>query len=122
MNPAVTSRVRLLLGFGAVLTVILIALLIPLLPTFIFSSAKQERAEAIRKAQDVYQQKKTENISFDDSPCIAENLMADWVADVAHNPRQDIDNQPENQCQSYRDGEAHHFVELDPDGNIIRTQ
>jgi hypothetical protein len=44
------------------------------------------------------------------------------VADIAHDPRQAIDDAPENQCQRYRSGEAHHFVELAPDGQLIRAQ
>lgn len=43
----------------------------------------------------------------------------DWVCDVAHEPRQDVDNLPENQCQEYREGKAHHFVEVDTNCNFI---
>jgi hypothetical protein len=61
---------------------------------------------------------------FDEGPCIAESLpgLPDWVADIAHDPRQAVDDEATNQCQRYREGEAHHFVELDPDGNLIRAQ
>ena len=59
---------------------------------------------------------------FSSGPCIAEELMPDWVADIAHNPREAVDNLPENQCQNYRNGTAHHFVELDPSGNVIRAE
>ena len=41
--------------------------------------------------------------------------------DVAHDPRQAVDDDPANQCAAYRSGEAHHFVELDPDGRFIRS-
>jgi hypothetical protein len=41
--------------------------------------------------------------------------------DIAHDPRQDVDDDPANQCQRYREGEASHFVELDPSGELIRT-
>ena len=59
-----------------------------------------------------------------DGPCIAEQLpdLPDWVADVAHDPRTDVDDEAENQCDRYREGEAHHFVELTPDGELIRAQ
>ena len=43
-------------------------------------------------------------------------------ADVAHDPRQDVDDEPENECEAYRSGEAVHFVELDPDGELIRAE
>jgi hypothetical protein len=32
-----------------------------------------------------------------------------------------VDDEPENQCEAYREGEAGHFVELDPEGNFIRS-
>jgi hypothetical protein len=44
-----------------------------------------------------------------------------WVADMAHDPRQDVDDDPENQCAAYREGKADHFVELDPEGEFIRS-
>jgi hypothetical protein len=47
-------------------------------------------------------------------------IKPDWVADVAHDPRQDVDDRPENQCSQYRSGEAD-LVELDPEGNYIRS-
>jgi hypothetical protein len=57
-------------------------------------------------------------------PCISESLpgLPDWVVDIAHDPRQSIDDVPENQCQRYRDGEAEHFVELDEDGTLIKAE
>ena len=53
-------------------------------------------------------------------PCLGV-ITKDWVADVAHDPRQDVDDDPANQCEPYRSGEASHFVELDPQGNFIRS-
>jgi hypothetical protein len=47
--------------------------------------------------------------------------MPKWVVDVAHDPRQAVDDDPANQCEAYREGEADHFVELDPQGRLIRT-
>jgi hypothetical protein len=80
------------------------------------------RNRAIAEAQRVYEEKSAAGVDFSNGPCIAEEVIDDWAVDVAHDPRQDIDDLPENQCQSYRDGETHHFVELDPDGNLIRAR
>ena len=44
-----------------------------------------------------------------------------WVADIAHDPRLPVDDEAENQCEAYRNGTADHFVELDPDGDYIRS-
>jgi len=45
----------------------------------------------------------------------------DWVCDIAHTPRQAVDYSPNNQCQSYLKGLAHHFVEVSPECRLIRA-
>ena len=77
------------------------------------AAAKQSHEDAVSRGQDL-----------DVGPCIAEQLpgLADWVADVAHDPREDIDDEPENQCRRYREGEASHFLELTPAGQVIRAE
>ena len=68
---------------------------------------------------------KEANISLENGPCLSDSNsewdITDWVCDVAHSPRQTVDNLLENQCSAYRDGQAHHFVEVDPDCNFIRS-
>jgi len=87
-----------------------------------FKTQKVDNTQtAVLKAQAVYSELKNKGVDFSNGPCISENLMPDWVADTAHNPRQSVDNLPENQCQSFREGRAHHFVELDPNGNFIQA-
>lgn len=54
-------------------------------------------------------------------PCLSNEIIPDWVCDVAHSPRQAIDNMPENQCSGFREGTAHHFVEIDTSCNLIKT-
>jgi hypothetical protein len=44
-----------------------------------------------------------------------------WVCDIAHYPRQPIDNLQENQCQGFKEGKAQHFVELYPNCTLIRA-
>jgi hypothetical protein len=53
-------------------------------------------------------------------PCLSNEIVDDWVCDVAHSPRQDIDNLPENQCPAYGKT-ARHFVEVDPECRFIRA-
>ncbi len=67
----------------------------------------------------------SKSIDLSNGPCISDIYSDlwhhnDWVCDVAHYPRQNIDNLPENQCQQYRQGKAHHFVEVDENCNLIR--
>jgi len=48
-------------------------------------------------------------------------IEPDWVCDVAHSPRQAVDNNPHNQCQTYLTGQAKHFVEVTPECRLIRA-
>ena len=82
---------------------------------------ESKRDQAIRVAKELYQQKKAEGLDFSNGPCLSDEIIPDWCVDIAHWPRQPIDNRPENQCRSYREGRVHHFVELDEDGNLIRA-
>lgn len=59
-----------------------------------------------------------EGLDLSKGPCLG-LIGPDWVADVAHDPRQKVDDDPANQCAEYRTGEAKHFVELTDRGKII---
>jgi hypothetical protein len=86
--------------------------------------SEDERDRAVAAAREAYDRAASQDAELEDGPCIAEELpgLPDWVADVAHDPREDVDDEPENQCRRYRDGEASHFVELTPDGELIRAE
>ncbi len=58
-----------------------------------------------------------ENLSA--GPCLSNNLSDGWVCDVAHWPRQAMDNDRANQCPSYGKT-ANAFVEVDPNCRPIR--
>jgi hypothetical protein len=76
--------------------------------------------ETIRLAQQAYERAKAAGVDMSRGPCLGV-IKEGWVADVAHDPRQDVDDDPANQCPEYRSGEADHFVELDPAGEYIRS-
>lgn len=63
------------------------------------------------------------DIDISRGPCLLNpiNEYPDWVCDVANSPRQDVDYDPENQCSSYNEGTATHFVEITPECELIRT-
>jgi len=83
-----------------------------------------DRDQAVDQAQAAYRQFLATGQPLGSGPCISESLpgLPDWVADVAHEPRLPLDDDPANQCRRYRDGEAHHFVELDENGNLLRAE
>jgi hypothetical protein len=75
-------------------------------------------------AQAAWVKAKTQGQNLTNGPCIADPLPGypDWVVDISHSPRTAVDDDPANQCQSYRAGKTHHFVELTPKGNLIRAR
>lgn len=77
---------------------------------------------AVNQAVKVYEQKKNLNEDFKNGPCLTNDLLPGWVVDIAHDPRIQADDLPQNQCQAFLEGRAKHFVELDPDGKVIRAQ
>jgi hypothetical protein len=81
-----------------------------------------EREKIIRLAQELFKEKAQEGLDMSQGPCLSEEIVPDWCVDVAHSPREEVDNLPQNQCRSYRSGQVHHFVELDLDGNLIRAR
>ena len=85
-------------------------------------SEVERRAAEIQCKQEC-QIAKSNGQDLSNGPCLANSLQntTDWVCDVAHDPRLDVDNNIENQCSAYRSGIAKHFVEINENCEIIRT-
>ncbi len=62
-----------------------------------------------------------EGRDLSNGPCLSDEIIEDWVCDVVHSPREDVDDDPANQCEAFRKGRAHHFVEVDPECNFIKA-
>ena len=75
----------------------------------------------VELAKQAYRRAKESGVHMERGPCLGV-IKPGRVADVAHDPRQPIDDDPSNQCTEYRSGEAQHFVELDPEGELIRSR
>jgi hypothetical protein len=98
-----------------------VCLTVPALAAGCFHSGAEADEETIALAKRAYERAKARGVDFSRGPCLGV-IKPGWVADVAHDPRQDVDDDPANQCEEYRSGEADHFVELDPDGTVIRVE
>lgn len=69
-----------------------------------------------------------ESKDLSNGPCLSDNnpdwKVENWVCDVAHSPRQTVDNQRENQCnewwEGYNKGYAPKFVEVSPTCEFIK--
>lgn len=82
-----------------------------------------DKESAIQKCISLCEIEKENGTNLNASPCIGNPIegLNDWVCDIAHNPRQSIDDLPENQCSAFREGKSTHFVELDSECNVIKT-
>src|SRR5690242_9192648 len=74
-------------------------------------ASRETKERAVKLAQQAYEEARARGEPLSQGPCLGV-IMPGWVADIAHKPRQTIDDRPENQCAAYRMGEAGHFVEL----------
>ena len=83
---------------------------------------QSEKDLAIIKARELCQVKLAEGEDLSQGPCLDENLMTGWVADIAHDPRVEMDNDSTNQCQNFIDGTAEHFVELTTTCELIKAE
>lgn len=83
---------------------------------------KSEAETAVNQAKYLFSQKKLLGEDFSNGPCLSNALLPGWVLDIAHTPRENLDDLPENQCPAYLQGSATHFVELDLEGNLIRVK
>ena len=84
--------------------------------------SQSELDSAVGKAKQLYYEANLNNMDFSSGPCLSNALMPDWVADIVHSPRQDIDDLDQNMCPAYKEGRAKHFVELDTEGNLIQAR
>ena len=78
--------------------------------------------KAVNQAQYIFKLKQERGENFQNGPCLSNDLSPGWVADIVHDPRSLIDDLAENQCSAYLEGRAKHFVELSPEGNLIRVK
>ncbi len=81
-----------------------------------------EADAAVSKSIKLLKEQKLKGEDLTNGPCLTNDLLPGWVADIVHNPRQTVDNLTEYQCQAYREGRAQHFVEIDLNGTIVRVK
>ncbi|MFH1432356.1 MAG: hypothetical protein ABIG84_04015 [archaeon] len=86
------------------------------------SQPEDKKEIAKQECINLCQQELIKGTDLKSGPCLSDPdvIADDWVCDVAHDPRQPIDNQQENQCKAFRDGKAQHFIELDETCRIIK--
>lgn len=86
------------------------------------AKAQADHDLAVARARELYAQAVVDGRDLSKGPCLTDSAVPDWVVDIVHHPRIPADDDPENQCRSYVVGTTHHFVELDPTGQLIRAE
>lgn len=102
-------------------TIGVIAVLIAAVAVYLISGIRSDAERAKIACIELCKVELAKGRNLSAGPCLSNQIIEDWVCDVAHKPRIEIDNLPENQCEAYRNRTAHHFVEIDPNCNFIRA-
>lgn len=110
-----------LLFLVSLMTILFTAYLTVVINTDTTKLPKVEIETATNQAKHLYRQEKEKGRDFSEGPCLSDALMPNWVVDIAHNPRISADDLPQNMCPGFLQGNAQHFIELDPEGNLIRA-
>ncbi|MDP3964174.1 MAG: hypothetical protein Q8Q20_00745 [bacterium] len=80
-----------------------------------------EETEAVAACQELCEIRLVQGEDLSPGPCLDEAVIPNWVCDVAHSPRKSVDDDPVNQCGSFRNKRAAHYIELDENCDLIRT-
>jgi len=80
-----------------------------------------KKTEVTQSCANLCKTQLNESKSLANGPCLTNEIAPGWVCDVAHNPRQDVDNLAENQCNAFINGSARHFVEVNESCELLRT-
>jgi len=82
----------------------------------------QESLDAIvQHGQVILTERRNAGEDLSQGPCLDNNeKFKGWVIDIAHDPRVEADDNPDNQCSAYSRGSAKNFIELSEYGDIIQ--
>ena len=87
---------------------------------------EDKRADVIESCVSLCKDALAQGRDLSNGPCLSDDNpkwnINDWVCDVAHWPRESIDNLAENQCREFRERKAHHFVEVNEKCEFIRAR
>lgn len=129
-NPRQIGKFVVLSVVGLVIVYVVVMLLVakPVAPageTKAIADEKNISADDLtvrEEAARVYAEAKASGLDLTTGPCLLESTEMGWAFDIAHLPREPIDDLPENQCLSYLTGKIKHLVELDNHGAVIRLK
>jgi len=81
---------------------------------------KGHRANAIRQARKLLDEKLKSGYDLENRPCLAEEIVPGWAIDIVHQPIEEVDMLEINQCQSYLEGKVENIILMDEFGHQIK--
>ena len=106
-----------------IIVVILLSIILVLPILHYYDIKARERKIAVEECVKACREASISGIDLTAGPCLLNPIQSlkNWVCDVVHNPRQKIDDLPENQCPLFVEGRAKYFVEVDQACNFVRV-
>ncbi len=87
-------------------------------------TAASAKETATQKCEMLCNAALAQGVNLENGPCLSSGnsdwSVQDWVCDIAHEPRQEVDNLKENQCPEWS-AESKGFVEFSPQCEFIRA-
>ena len=87
--------------------------------TIIIAEIRGHKTNALRQARTLLDQKLKSGYDLDTRPCLAEEIVPGWAIDLVHQPIEEVDKLPQNQCQKYISGEVENIILFDEFGHQI---
>ena len=103
-------KTREIILVGGIIVILIVAL--------VYLIQLPSSSDAVFCAHDLYLQAQQEGMQFE-SQCLG--ICDNYAVDIVSVPRSDADNLPKNQCDAFNNGDVTGFIELDRDGNLVRT-
>lgn len=116
------KRLLFWLVFAVIIATSLCVVLLQRNPKYVYKQGTSTEVDTAVGAATKLFKEQTSSLDLQNGPCLTNDLIPNWVADIVHNPRTAADDLSENQCQAYIEGRAKHFVELDQQGIIVRIK
>lgn len=80
------------------------------------------RRFAVTRAQVLFKERVARGDNLSAGPCLAEDLILNWSADIVHQPRVAADDYDVNRCRNHISGATKHLVEITEDGFIVSAK
>ncbi len=80
------------------------------------------RRFAIIRAEVLFKERVARGDNLSAGPCLAEDLILNWSADIVHEPRVPADDYDVNRCRNHIKGVTKHLVEITEDGLIVSAK